>query len=117
DPLRARVDAAAETLNRRRQAATEVSKTIADERNEFFHKLAVLNAGALTFSVTLLVHPVRQSLWMHYFLYAAWLLLLIALGACLLRNLHHQGYRLSDAVADNAESEISYIDASTDFIS
>jgi hypothetical protein len=117
DPLREKIAAAAETLNRRRQAASEASKKVADERTAFFDKLAILNAGALTFSVTLLGHPVRHSLCTLFPLYAAWVFLLIALGACLIRNFSHQGYRFSDAATKRAESEIAYIEADSEIVS
>jgi hypothetical protein len=117
DPLRAKHEAAAETLSRRRKAASETSQKIAEERNAFFDKLAFLNAGALTFSVTLLGHPDRQSLFTLCGLYAAWGFLLIALAACLIRNFCHQGYRFSEIVAKRMESEILFIDADKDILS
>lgn len=117
DPLFEKRNAVAETLNRRRQAASEASIKVAEERNAFFDKLAVLNAGALTFSVTLLGHSVQQFHYTLFLLYAAWMFLLIALGACLIRNFSHQGYRFSDAATKRAESEISYIDVDSEIIS
>jgi hypothetical protein len=117
DPLREKLKAAAETLTRRRQGAFEASVRGVEERNAFFDKLAVLNAGALTFSVTLLGHSVQKSLSTLFILYAAWLFLLVALGACLVRNFSNSAYRFSDAASKRAESEISYIDADNEIVS
>jgi hypothetical protein len=117
DPLETRRKNAAEKLNRRRLATSETSKKIAEDRNSFFDRLAILNAGALTFSVTLLGHfaPLHPS--RTFILHTAWALLVIALGACLLRNLVHQYYRASDVVALRAEAEIAFIDVDTEVIS
>jgi hypothetical protein len=116
DPLREKLAAAAETLNRKRHTASETANRIAEERNAFFDKLAVLNAGALTFSVTLLNHSVKQSIGTLFLLFLAWMFLLIALGACLGRNLFHQRYRFSDVASRRAESEISFVEADSEFV-
>jgi hypothetical protein len=92
---------------------------INEQRSRFFEKLALLNAGALTFSVTLLTpatpgQPTYPPILI--VLQGGWVCLLIALGACLLRNLANQGYRYYDAVAKMQQSEIEYIDADTALI-
>lgn len=117
DPLDTRRRNAAEKLNRRRLAASETSKKIAEERNSFFDRLAILNGGALTFSVTLFGHFAPSHPGRTYLLHTAWALLVIALGACLLRNLVYQHYRTSDVVAQMAEAEIAWIDVDTEVIS
>jgi uncharacterized integral membrane protein len=117
DPLVEKRTAIAETLNRRRQTASETSKKVAEDRNAFFDRLALLNAGALTFSVTLLGTSVRQHPQSLLLLYVAWASLLVALFACLLRNLSHQGYVFSDAAAKRAESEIAYIEVDSEIVS
>src|SRR5580658_7899718 len=89
DPLATKVAAVAEKLNRRRMNARETSIEVNAQRSKFFDRLAVLNAGALTFSVTLLnVSSLNAAIYppILLFLYAAWACLLIALLACLLRN-------------------------------
>lgn len=90
---------------------------IAEERSAFFDKVAVLNAGALTFSVTLLNASTATRPHSLLILYAAWVLLLIALVACLVRNISHQGYRFSDALVSRSESEIEFIDADSEAVS
>ncbi len=117
DPLIDKRNSVAETLNRRRRTASEVSIKIAADRSAFFDKLAVLNAGALTFSVTLLGRSVQSDPHKMLLLYAAWVSLLIALGACLIRNFSHQGYQFWDAASKRAESEIAYIDVDTEIVS
>ncbi len=117
DPLIEKRKSIAETLNRRRQTASETSKKVAEDRNAFFDRLAVLNAGALTFSVTLLGTSVRQHPNSLLLLYVAWASLLIALFACLLRNLTHQGYLFSDAASKRGESEIAYIEVDSEIVS
>ena len=54
DPLVAKRNDVAAKLNRRRKSITDISVKVSEERNDFFDRLAILNAGALTFSVTLL---------------------------------------------------------------
>ena len=44
-------------------------------------------------------------------------LLLLAAGACLVRNLSHQHYQMADAIANMAESEVAYIDVDHEVIS
>ncbi|SRR6266478_676916 len=117
DPLIEKRSSVAETLNRRRRTASEASTKVAADRNAFFDKLAVLNAGALTFSVTLLGRSVQSDPHKMLLLYAAWVSLLIALGACLIRNFSHQGYQFWDAASKRAESEIAYIDVDTEMVS
>jgi hypothetical protein len=117
DPLIEKRSSVAETLNRRRRTASDASVKIAADRNAFFDKLAVLNAGALTFSVTLLGRSVQPDPHKMLLLYAAWVSLLIALGACLVRNFSHQDYQFSDAASRRAESEIAYIDVDTEIVS
>ena len=77
--------------------------------------LALLNAGALTFSVTLLGHP-TQALSLFYFVYAAWIFLLIALAACLVRTYSNLEHRFYSVASNRAESEIALIDADTDAV-
>ena len=117
DPLVEKRKAKAETLNRQRQRASETSIKVAEDRNSFFDRLAILNAGALTFSVTLLGHSVQLQPHKILLLHAAWVSLLIALGACLVRNFSHQGYQFSDAATKRAESEIAYIDVDSEIVS
>jgi hypothetical protein len=117
DPLRTKVEDSAQKLDRRRRAASENSEKIIEERNAFFDRLALLNAGALTFSVTLFAslsvkNPKGLSI-----LHAAWIFLLIALAACLVRNLSHQHYRSAFAVASMARAELDFIDVSVEAIS
>ena len=74
-----------------------------------------MNVGALTFSVTLagrLVLNARSP----KTLFFAWGFLLIAAGACLLRNLSHQHYQMADSVASMAEAEVAYIDVDHEVI-
>src|SRR5260370_10624143 len=117
DPLLEKRTAVVETLNRRRQTASETSTKVAEDRSAFFDKLAVLNAGALTFSVTLLGTTVQQDAHSLFILYAAWVSLLITLGACLVRSFSHQGYRFSDPATKRAECEISYIAVHSEIVS
>jgi hypothetical protein len=116
NPLAAKRDNIAEKLNRRRKDASETSIKINEQRSSFFDRLGLLNAGALTFSVSLLgrsnqiVHHVR-------ILHTAWIFLLLGLVGCLARNFLHQGYHFSHAVASRAEAEVEYIDVDTEIIS
>ncbi len=116
DPLAEKHRAATDKLNRRRKTASEVSVQIIEERTSFFDKLAVLNAGALTFSVTLLNRTSPSHPHILYVLYAAWVWLLIALASCLVRNISHQGYRYSNAMAETQASEIEYIDVNSEIL-
>ena len=50
-------------------------------------------------------------------LYAAWIFLLTAFGACLVRIYAHHAYTFSDAAKNRAESEIAYIDVDSEIIS
>lgn len=104
DPLMEKRKGIAETLNRRRKRASEASLKVAEDRNTFFDRLAVLNAGALTLSVTLLGTSAQQHPHKLLLLYMAWASLLVALLACLVRNFSHQGYVFSDATSKRAES-------------
>jgi hypothetical protein len=115
NPLIAKRNAAAETLNRRRRTASETSVKITEESNAFFDRLAVLNAGALTFSVTLLGHPTQTNS-RFYILYGAWILLLIALASCLVRNYSNIGHRFYSSVSNRAEAEIALIDADSEAV-
>lgn len=116
DPLAEKHRAATEKVNRRRKTASEVSTQIIEERTAFFDKLAILNAGALTFSVTLLNRSNPPHSRILFLLYAAWMSLLVALASCLIRNISHQGYRYSDAIADTQASEIDYIDVNNEIL-
>jgi hypothetical protein len=109
DPLYEKAKNETARLQRRRQAAHDLSKEIITRRETFFDKLALLNAGALTFSATLLT-KLGATLHYPFFLQIAWGSLLIAIGACLIRNLTHQHYQMADTFGDMAESEIAYID-------
>jgi hypothetical protein len=117
DPLIEKHKNEATRLNRRRQTASETSKQIVVRREAFFDRLALLNAGALTFSVTLLGSLAAKNPHGKHLLFAAWFLLLIAVGACLLRNLSHQHYQLADALTKMAESEVAYIDIDHEIVS
>jgi hypothetical protein len=119
DPLEVKLNAAREKLTRRRKRASEVSEQVNEHRSAFFDKLAILNAGALTFSVTLL-NPASPLAPSHtrllFILYAAWMALLFALSACLVRNIAHQNYHYYDAMTDNAESEIAFLEVDREII-
>jgi hypothetical protein len=117
DPLRTKVEDLAEKLNRRRRTASETSEKIIQERNAFFDRLALLNAGALTFSVTLFAFLSVKNPKGLLILHTAWICLLIALASCLVRNLSHQHYRSSFAVASMARAEVDFIDVSVEAIS
>lgn len=117
DPLRTKVEDLTEKLNRRRRTAAETSDEIIQERNAFFDRLALLNAGALTFSVTLFASLSVKNPRGLSVLHAAWFCLLIALAACLIRNLSHQHYRTSHVVASMAKAEVDYIDVDHEAIS
>ena len=116
NPLLEKAKNTAEKLNRRRKAASETSKEIVARREAFFDRLALMNVGALTFSVTLLGRMGRNA-HLPKTLFGAWGLLLLAAGACLVRNLSHQHYQMADAMANMAESEIAYIDVDHEVIS
>lgn len=120
DPLVNKANTAAEKRPRRRKNAGEVSVAINEKRTAFFDRLALLNAGALTFSVTLL-SPITKDVPTFppilYLVYGAWVCLLLALASCLLRNLGQMNYHYFDAVMKMQESEIEYIDADTEAIS
>jgi hypothetical protein len=76
-----------------------------------------MNAGALTFSVTLLgTFGMKHPHWEES-LHGAWVCLLIAIAACLVRNLSHQHYQLADAMTKLAESEIAYIEIDHEIVS
>lgn len=111
NPLIERRNAATATLNRRRRTAADFAAKLADDRCAFFDRLAVLAAGALTFSVTLLGHPSQPHPLRLMILYAAWLSLLLALGSCLIRNYSNQAHRFYSVGSDMAESEVEVIDA------
>jgi hypothetical protein len=119
DPLEVKLNAAREKLNRRRKRASEVSEQVNEHRSAFFDKLAILNAGALTFSVTLL-NPTSPLAPSHtpllFILYGAWMALLFALSACLVRNIAHQNYHYYDAMTDNMESEIDFLEVDREII-
>jgi hypothetical protein len=117
DPLKTKVDDLTEKLNRRRLEASETSETIIQERNAFFDRLALLNAGALTFSVTLFASLSVKNPKGLLILHSAWICLLIALAACLIRNLSHQHYRTWHAGASMAKAEVAYSDAHYETIS
>jgi hypothetical protein len=117
DPLVTKVQDLAQKLNRRRRTASETSEKLIEERSAFFDRLALLNAGALTFSVTLFASFSSKNPRGILSLHAAWICLLIALAACLVRNLTHQHYRISHAVAELARAEVSYIDVDHEVIS
>jgi uncharacterized integral membrane protein len=117
DPLRTKVQDLAQKLNRRRRTASETSEKIIQERNAFFDRLALLNAGALTFSVTLFASLSAKNPRGLFFLQSAWIGLLIALAACLVRNLSHQHYRFSRVAASLARTEVDYIDVDHEAIS
>jgi hypothetical protein len=111
NPLVEKRNAAGETLDRRRRTAAEFSAKLADDRVAFFDRLALLAAGALTFSVTLLGHTSQTHPHRLFVLYAAWLLLLLSLGSCLLRNYSNQAHRFYQVGSNRAESEVSLLDA------
>jgi len=116
NPLFEKVKNTAAKLNRRRQTASDTSKQIVARREAFFDRLALMNASALTFSVTL---AGRMGSNAHFpkTLFGAWGFLLLAAGACLVRNLSHQHYQMADALANMAESEVAYIDVDHQVIS
>jgi hypothetical protein len=73
------------------------------------------NVGALTFSVTLMGR-LGSNAQLPKTLLGAWGFLLLAAGACLVRNLSHQHYQMADALANMAESEVTYIDVDHEVI-
>src|SRR5258708_28335050 len=93
DPLIEKQKNEASKLTRRRQAASDTSRDIVKRREEFFYKLALINGGALTFSITLLGSIATKSPHGKWVLLAAWLLLLLSLATSLSRNLTHQHYQ------------------------
>jgi len=117
DPLITKVKDLAEKLNRRRRAAAETSEKLIEERSAFFDRLAILNAGALTFSATLFGTLMLDDPRGVFCLHAAWAFLLIALASCLARNLFHQHYRFSHVGAEMAKAEVAYIDVDHEVIS
>jgi hypothetical protein len=116
NPLVEKRNAAGETLDRRRRTAAEFSAKLADERVAFFDRLALLAAGALTFSVTLLGHISQPHPHRLFVLFAAWLLLLLGLGCCLVRNYSNQSHRFYKVGSNRAESEVSVIDADSELV-
>jgi hypothetical protein len=116
NPLIEKRKAAAETLNRRQRKAAEFAAKLADDRCAFFDRLALLAAGALTFSVTLLGHTSQPHPHRLFVLYVAWLLLLLSLGSCLLRNYSNQAHRFYSVGTNRAESEVAVIDADTEAV-
>jgi hypothetical protein len=116
NPLVEKRNAAAERLNRRRRTAADFSVKLADDRIAFFDRLALLAAGALTFSVTLIGHTNQSHPHRLFLLYAAWLLLLLSLGSCLLRNYSNQAHRFYKVGSDMAESEVSVIEADSEVV-
>jgi hypothetical protein len=115
NPVVEKRNAAAENLNRKRKTAAEMSVKVAEETVGFFDKLAVLNAGALTFSVTLLSHPTQKH-WQLLVVFAAWGFLLLALASCLIRNYANMAHRFYKAGADQAEAEVALIEADSDAV-
>jgi thiol:disulfide interchange protein len=116
NPLFEKVKNTAAKLNRRRQTASDTSKAIVARREAFFDRLALMNVGALTFSVTL-AGRMGNNTHLPKTLFGAWGFLLLAAGACLVRNLSHQHYQMADALTNMAESEVAYIDVDHEVIS
>jgi hypothetical protein len=116
NPLIEKVNAATEKVNRRRQRAAETSAKVADDLNMYFDRLALLAAGALTFSVTLLGQPTHPHSHRFFIIYAAWGCLLISLGSSLLRVFSNIGHRFYRVGAGRAEAEVEYIDADTEAV-
>jgi hypothetical protein len=116
NPLFEKAKSTADKLNRRRQTASATSKEIVARREAFFDRLALMNVGALTFSVTLMGR-LGSSAHFPKTLFGAWGFLLLAAAACLVRNLSHQHYQMADALANMAESEVAYIDLDYEVIS
>ena len=116
NPLVERRNNAAEQLDRRRRTAAETSVKVAEGLNAYFDRLALLAAGALTFSVTLVGHPTRAHSHRLFIIYAAWACLLTALGSCLLRVFSNHGHRFYKVGANRAEAEVALIDADTEVL-
>lgn len=116
NPLVEKRNAAGETLDRRRRTAAEFSVKLADDRIAFFDRLALLSAGALTFSVTLLGHTSQPHPHRLFVLYAAWLFLLLSLCSCLLRNYSNQAHRFYQVGSNRAESEVALFDADSEVV-
>ncbi len=116
NPLAEKVKNTAAKLDRRRQVANETSKQIVARREAFFDRLALMNVAALTFSVTL-AGRLGSNVHFPKTLFCAWGFLLLAAGACLLRNLSHQHYQIADVMTDMAESEVAFIDVGHEVIS
>lgn len=117
NPLVEKRNAAAATLDRRRKTAAETSVAVAEGLNAYFDRLALLAAGALTFSVTFLGNSNRPHSHRFFILYAAWTCLLVALGSCLLRVFANHGHRFYKVGADRAEAEVAYCDADAEVVS
>lgn len=116
DPLFEKQKGAAETLDRRRKVAHDVSVRVAADRSDFFYRLSLLSGGALTFSVAWLGYFAPLTTCRLMLIYASWLFLLTSLCACLIRNLSHQGYLFADVASKRIESEIAYIDVDSELI-
>lgn len=117
DPLVTKVQDLAQKLNRRRRTASETSEKLIEKRDTFFDRLALLNAGALTFSITLFASFSLKNPRGLLLLHTAWIFLLVALAACLVRNLSHQHYRFAHVAASMARAEVDYIDVDHEVIS
>jgi hypothetical protein len=116
DPLYEKQKNVAATLNRRRLSASQTSQEIIARREAFFDRLTLLNAGALTFSVTQLGNLGARGSGSSPYLYCAWGFLLLAIAACLVRNLSHQHYQMADVMTKMSESEIAYIDVDYEIV-
>lgn len=111
NPLIERRNSAAETVDRKRKTASETSVSVLEGLNALFDRLALLAAGALTFSVTLLGHPARPREHRYFIIYAAWSFLLVSLTCCLLRIFASHSHRFFQIVSSRASSEVELIDA------
>ncbi|HXA78708.1 MAG TPA: hypothetical protein VNV41_16355 [Candidatus Acidoferrales bacterium] len=93
----------------------EFQRTSASERSQSFEKLALLNGGAIVLSVTFIGYFLSDhgEIKWRYLLHGAWVLLLLSLLACLMRNFFYQNYvyysRVSPYVrklAEQADMEV-----------
>ncbi len=104
-------------LQNRKERLSEAMRDVDTRRDAFFDRLALLNAGALTFSATLLSNLAnRQHTSEKWIVHLAWGLMLIALGSCLVRNVSHQHYRIAELATRRAESEIAVTETDSEVI-
>jgi hypothetical protein len=99
--LAMRIDPPSEQLKRMYERTRRAGEKIdvfqsasASERSQFFEKLALMNGGAIVLSVTFIGYFLSDhgTINRRHLLHGAWMLLLLSLLACLLRNFFYQNY-------------------------